>query len=304
MTASYLSETASFETMLDFLRFAISKANEASLFFGHGTDNAHDDMSLLILRSLHLPYDLHPHLLSAKLTATEKTYLCQQLEKRIMQRIPVPYLIQEAYFCDISLYVDQRVLIPRSPLAELIKQQFSPWIDTMCVTRILDLCTGSGCIAIACCHEFPGVVVDAVDISQDALDVALINQKHFGLEEQLNLIKSDCFQDVPGLTYDIIVSNPPYVGYAEMQDLPAEYRHEPRLALEADDNGMSVVDVILQQAYDYLNENGILVVEVGHSEHEVAQKYPNVPFTWLDFEHGGRGVFILTRQQLKKYIMI
>jgi ribosomal protein L3 glutamine methyltransferase len=271
------------------------------LYYGHGTDNAWDDMHSLILRSLYLPYDLDPNLLNARLTTSEKKHLCQQLEKRINQRVPVPYLIKEAYFCDLLFYVDERVLIPRSPIAELIKNQFSPWIDANQVHRILDLCTGSGCIAIACCYAFPEAQVDAVDISSEALAVAEINREQLGVDEQLTLIESDCFAKVPQVHYDLIVSNPPYVGKVEMQNLPDEFRHEPVLALETGNNGLAIVDVILQNAHAYLNEHGILVVEVGNSEEALAEAYPHVPFTWLEMNHGGQGVFLLTKQQLDEY---
>ena len=192
-------------------------------------------------------------------------------------------------------------MIPRSPIAELIKQQFSPWIEAEDVGSVLDLCTGSGCIAIACCYAFPDAVVDAVDISPDAIDVAVINRNSHGLQDVLTLIESDCFASVPATRYDIIVSNPPYVGQDEMQTLPDEYRHEPNLALETTNNGLAIVEKILFSAHAYLSDHGILVVEVGNSEQALYEAYPHVPFTWLDFEQGGSGVFLLTCQQLKEY---
>ena len=302
MTDSYTALTAEFHTILDFLRFGLSKANAARLYYGHGTDNAWDDIVTLVLKSLHLPLDLDPILWHSRLTQAEKALLCEQLQARTIKRVPVPYLTHEAYFCDLPFYVDERVLIPRSPIAELIRQQFSPWIDAVRVERILDLCTGSACIAIACCHEFPDALVHAVDISSDALEVAAINQNHFELQDQLTLIQSDCFDALKPMQYDIIVSNPPYVGHDEMQTLPKEYLHEPNLALETSQNGLAIVDIILKKAHEYLSERGILVVEVGNSERALTEAYPHVPFTWLDFEHGGQGVFILTHQQIKKYV--
>lgn len=299
-----LKETEELSTTLDFLRFSLSAATEANLYYGHGTDNAWDDMRSLIIRSLSLPYDVDEHLFHGRLTTTEKKYLCQQLEKRINQRVPVPYLIKEAYFCDLPFYVDERVLIPRSPIAELIKNQFSPWIEEDQVTHILDLCTGSGCIAIACCYAFPNAQVDAVDISSEALAVAEINRKKLGVEDQLQLIESDCFSQVLQKQYDIIVSNPPYVSKEEMQSLPDEFRHEPVLALETANNGLAVVDVILHQAHRYLSKHGILVIEVGNSEEALCSAYPEVPFLWLEFSEGGQGVFILTRQQLDEYFNV
>ena len=301
MSDSYAISTQEFKTIIDFLRFGLSRANAADLYYGHGTDNAWDDMLGLILGSLSLPNEVDPLLLQAQLTEDEKDMLCQQLERRILGRVPVPYLTHEAYFCDLSFYVDERVLIPRSPIAELIKQQFSPWIEAEDVGSVLDLCTGSGCIAIACCYAFPDAVVDAVDISPDAIDVAVINRNSHGLQDVLTLIESDCFASVPATRYDIIVSNPPYVGQDEMQTLPDEYRHEPNLALETTNNGLAIVEKILFSAHAYLSDHGILVVEVGNSEQALYEAYPHVPFTWLDFEQGGSGVFLLTCQQLKEY---
>lgn len=298
MTDSYKIATAHFETILDFLRFGISQANASELYYGHGTDNAWDDIFALILGSLALPFEIAPQFLEAKLTPAEKKCLSERLEKRIIERVPVPYLTNEAYFCDLLFYVDERVLIPRSPIAELIKQQFSPWIEADRVERILDLCTGSGCIAIACNYAFPEAIVDAVDISADALDVAEINRERHGLEDMLNLIESDCWAALPAMKYDLIVSNPPYVGYDEMQTLPQEYLHEPKLALESTNNGLTLVEKILANAHHYLSEEGILVVEVGNSEEALIEAYPELPFTWLDFEEGGQGVFLLTRKQL------
>jgi len=298
MNTNWEQETQEFHNIIDFYRFAISKAQAADLFYGHGTDNVADDIRSLILGSLHLPWDIDHWVFQATLTSSEKKHLCQQLEKRVNKRIPVPYLLQQAYFCGLSFHVDERVLIPRSPIGELIEQQFVPWVRPEQVTRILDLCTGSGCIAIACCYAFPEAVVDAVDISLDAMAVAVINQKKHHLEDQLTLLHSDCFDQLPHTQYDIIVSNPPYVGNAEMQTLPLEYSHEPAMALEADNNGLAIVAKILAHAHDYLTDSGILVMEVGNSEEALMQAFPELPFTWLEFEKGGQGVFVLTRQQL------
>lgn len=301
MSSYTIKETEELVTILDFLRFSLSCANDAHLFYGHGTDNAWDDMHSLILRSLHLPYDLDPQMLNARVTASEKKYLSQQLEKRIHHRVPVPYLIKEAYFYDLPFYVDERVLIPRSPIAELIGNHFSPWIEEDQVERILDLCTGSACIAIACCYAFPDAQVDAVDISSEALAVAEINRENLEVEEQLTLIESDCFAKVPHVQYDVIVTNPPYVGKEEMQTLPDEYRHEPVLALETTKNGLAIVEKILNNAHAYLSDHGILIVEVGNSEEALCEAYPQVPFTWLEMANGGQGVFLLTKQQLEEY---
>lgn len=301
MIGSFATATSELTTIIDFLRFGLSSANAANLYYGHGTDNGWDDMLALVLGSLSLPMDVDPLLLQAKLRKDEKAKLCQQLERRIKDRVPVPYLTHLAYFCDLAFYVDERVLIPRSPIAELIQQQFSPWIDADRVERVLDLCTGSACIAIACCYAFPDAIVDAGDISTEALAVAEMNRQQHDLQDVLTLIESDCFDAIPTQRYDIIVSNPPYVGHEEMQTLPAEYQHEPQLALETANNGLAIVEKILAKAHNYLSDHGILVVEVGNSEQALMDAYPDLPFTWLDFEHGGQGVFLLTAEQLQEY---
>lgn len=303
MSPVYYAECTSFTTLLDFLRFGLSKANQASLFYGHGTENAWDDIYTLILETLHLPLDLEPQYLQAQLTEEEKKQLCHQLEQRIIKKVPVPYLTHHARFCGLDFFVDERVLIPRSPIAELIENHFLPWADSLSIHRILDLCTGSGCIAIACCAAFPDAIVDAVDISEDALAVAAKNQEDYGLEEQLTLIQSDCFDSIPKVQYDLIVSNPPYVGADEMRGLPDEYRHEPVLALQAAHNGLHIVEKILRQAADYLTDQGILVVEVGNSDTALMDAFPSIPFTWLDFEHGGHGVFMLTKAELDAHVV-
>jgi len=299
MTDSYSVAIQDFKSIIDFLRFGFSEANANDLYYGHGTDNAWDDIVALVFGSLSLPLDLDPILLYGRLTQAEKAKLGQQLHQRIQEHIPVPYLTNKAHFCDLEFYVDERVLIPRSPIAELINQQFSPWINDTKVHKILDLCTGSGCIAIACGYAFPDAEIDAVDISPAALEVAAINSSAHGMQDFLMLIESDCFDAVPPTHYDIIVSNPPYVGHEEMQTLPQEYTHEPTLALETSNNGLAIVEKILRTAQNYLSDHGILVVEVGNSEEALVEAYPDVPFIWLDFERGGHGVFLLTCQQLK-----
>ncbi|MCE3044255.1 50S ribosomal protein L3 N(5)-glutamine methyltransferase [Legionella sp. 16cNR16C] len=298
---SYIQSTAHFETISDFLRFGYSEASKSGLYYGHGTDNAWDEIFWLVTASLHLPISVDRQLLSARLTSAEKEMLAERLAKRIIERIPVAYLIQEALFCGLPFFVDERVLIPRSPIAELINHQFSPWIEANQVHRVLDLCTGSACIAIACGYVFPDAQIDAVDLSSEALEVARINRQKHEMEEQLQLIQSDCWEKVPPVRYDIIVSNPPYVGSQEMATLPEEYRHEPEMALECEENGLAIVEKIMANAHDYLTEHGILVVEVGNSEEALIEAYPDLDFIWLDFEHGGHGVFLLTARQLKSY---
>jgi ribosomal protein L3 glutamine methyltransferase len=298
---SYQKATASFETVTDFLRFGLSLANKTPLYYGHGTDNAWDDVLALVLGSLSLTHEVEPMLLHARLTPDERTHLTKQLERRMLEHVPVPYLTHRAYFFDLPFYVDERVLIPRSPIAELIGAQFSPFIEADQVERILDLGTGSGCIAIACCHAFPDAFVDAVDISREALEVAQMNRVQHGVETQLKLLQSDCFDALPHATYDLIISNPPYVGADEMKGLPKEYQHEPELALYAPNNGLEIVEKMLFSASKYLSKHGILVMEVGNSEAALVSAYPNVPFTWLEFESGGTGVFLLTAAELNQY---
>lgn len=299
MTDCFDTATAQFETIIDFLRFGMSQATRHDLYYGHGTDNVYDDMLALIFGSLSLPPDTNELLLHSRLSPEEKNCLREQLSRRIVEKIPVPYLTHQSFFCGLSFYVDERVLIPRSPIAELITQQFSPWVDGDNVQRILDLCTGSACIAIACHYAFPYAQIDAVDLSADALEVAAINCKQHGLHtDEVRLIESDCWENVPPVRYDLIISNPPYVGDEEMATLPTEYCHEPDMALRTANNGLFIVEKILERAQNYLTDEGILVVEVGNSEEALLARYPELPFTWIDFEHGGQGVFLLTQKQL------
>ena len=298
MSDEFIKSARELESIIDFVRYGLTRANAQILHFGHGTDNALDDMYALVLGLLSLPMDVDAALLQARLTTEEKEKVARQLSRRILDRVPVPYLTNQAFFCGLAFFVDERVLIPRSPIAEMIEQQFAPWIQPEEVSRVLDLCTGSGCIAIACSYAFPDAEVDAVDISKAALEVAEINRERHGLPERLTLVESDVYAALPPVRYDIIVSNPPYVGAEEMQTLPQEYRHEPVLALEAPENGLAVVEKILRQAHEYLTEQGILVVEVGNSADALIEAYPDLAFTWLDFERGGEGVFLLTRDQL------
>lgn len=286
-------------TLRDILRWATSQFNAADLFYGHGNADAFNEALQLILHSLHLPVTEFPELFAdARLTHAEKHAIADLIQRRITDRVPVPYLIHEAWFAGLPFYVDERVLIPRSPFAELIQEQFSPWLgDPDSVLNILDLCTGGGCIAIACAHAFPEAQVDAIDISTDALDVANINIEKHMLSDHVHTIQSDLWSTLDNQRYDLIVSNPPYVGADEMATLPAEYRHEPSSALEADDNGLALVEQILLRATDFLTSNGVLFVEVGNSDYAVMEKWPDIEFLWLDFERGGHGVFMLTQTQ-------
>lgn len=286
-------------TLRDVLRWTTSQFNRADLFYGHGNADAFNDALQLILHSLYLPVTEFPDLFAdARLTQAEKQAIAKLVQRRITDRVPVPYLTHEAWFAGLPFYVDERVLIPRSPFAELIEEQFSPWVTNPdAITTILDMCTGGGCIAIASAFAFPNASIDAVDISQDALDVANINIKKHSLDDQVKTIQSDLWQALEEQKYDLIISNPPYVSAEEMATLPAEYNHEPESALEAPDNGLALVEQIIRHATDHLTDNGLLFVEVGNSDYATMERWPDIDFLWLDFEQGGHGIFMLTKQQ-------
>ncbi|MFP8965409.1 50S ribosomal protein L3 N(5)-glutamine methyltransferase [Pokkaliibacter sp. CJK22405] len=286
-------------TIRDMIRWAVSRFSEAKIFFGHGTDNAWDEAVNLVLNSVHLAWDVDKEVLDARLTRQEREKIADWVVKRVKDRIPAAYLIGEAWFAGLKFYVDQRVLVPRSPLAEMIEQRFEPWLQYKPVGRILDLCTGSGCIGIACAAAFPEASVDLVDISADALAVAKLNIKRHHMEDRVSAIRSDVFNGVAEQQYDLIVSNPPYVDAEDFASMPDEYHHEPALGLSSGDDGLDVTRRILREAVDYLSDDGLLIVEVGNSEIHLQEQYPQVPFLWLDFEHGGHGVFMLTAEQLK-----
>jgi ribosomal protein L3 glutamine methyltransferase len=285
-------------TIRDLVRWGMSQFNKAGLCFAHGMPNALDEAVYLCLSTLHLPPDLSEDYFDCRLTHDEKRCVLENYRERLNKRKPAAYITHEAWFAGLSFYVDERVLIPRSPIAELIQQQFYPWIDADRVEHVLDLCTGSGCIAIACAYAFDQADIVASDISADALDVAAVNCSNHGLEQRLQLIESDLFNNIPQQSFDIIVSNPPYVSEREMAELDKEFSYEPGSGLTAGETGMDIVVPMLQQAGRYLSDGGILVVEVGYSMQALIDLLPDVPFTWLDFAHGGEGVFLLTAEQV------
>lgn len=289
---------AELRTVQDMLRWSASRLAEAEVYFGHGTENPWDEAAWLIAHALHLPFSILPDWHAAALTHTEREDIIELMRLRIEERVPAPYLVGEAWFCGQPYVVDERVLIPRSPIAEMIQQRFAPWWQGQeAPQRILDLCTGSGCIGIACAHEFEQAQVELLDISFDALAVAEENIEQHRVDDRVLALQSDLLSAASG-RYDLIVSNPPYVDADDMACLPEEYLHEPELALAAGDDGLDLVHRLLKDARQYLTEEGLLVVEVGNSWPALAAQYPQLPFVWPEFEHGGHGVFVLQARDL------
>ena len=285
-------------TVSDLLRFAVSRFNQAELFFGPGTTNAYDEAAYLILHTLHLPLDRLEPFLDARLLPEEVDAVVEILRRRVEDRLPAAYLTHEAWLGDLHFYVDERVIVPRSFIAELLREQLQPWVeDPEAITSGLDMCTGSGCLAILMALTFPNALIDAVDLSADALDVARRNVADYGLEDQLNLIQSDLFTALEG-RYDLIVSNPPYVNAPSMQTLPEEYRREPVGALASGEDGLEHVRTIMSVASKHLNKGGLLVVEIGHNRDALEEAFPDLSFTWLETSAGDEHVFLLTREQL------
>ena len=285
-------------TVRDYARWSMGRFTESKLFYGHGTDNAWDEALTLIFHLLHLPPEANQHVLDAVLTIAERKLILRVVETRCLERIPLPYLTNQAWFTGLPFIVDERVLIPRSPIGELIEAGFGPWASQT-IHKVLDLCTGSGCIGLACVAHLD-VDADLLDISIDALDVAAKNIAKHQMEDSARLIESDLFAEVTD-RYDVIVSNPPYVDAQDLASMPAEFHHEPRMALAAGEDGLDLAHTILAQAADYLTDDGLLVMEVGNSWVTLEEAYPAVPFTWIDFERGGHGVCVFTRQALIKY---
>lgn len=288
------------QTLRDYIRWAVSRFHEHGVYFGHGTDNAWDEARLLVLGGLHLPWAMADAYLDCRLEEAECLHLNELLRRRIEERVPAAYLLGEAWFCGLPFIVDERVLVPRSPIAEYIERQFAPWLPKT-PARILDLCTGSGCIGIACAYEFPDAEVVLADLSYDALEVANLNIEQHELEGRVYTVQSDGFDGLPGQRFDLIVSNPPYVDLEDFASMPDEYQHEPELGLACGDDGLDLVRRMLAEAADHLTDDGLLVVEVGNSQVHIEALYPEVDFTWLEFQRGGHGVFLLAAQQCREH---
>jgi ribosomal protein L3 glutamine methyltransferase len=296
MTDSLLDDL---HTLRDWLRWGTSRFNEAKLFFGHGCDNAHDEAAWLILHALHLPPDRLDPYLDARLTRQERVAVLDLLQQRIARRLPAAYLTHEAWQAGLRFYVDERVLIPRSYFADLLVESFAPWIDDpYAIGSALDLCTGSGCLAILMAHAFPAAKIDAADISQDALAVAKRNVTDYDLQKRVKLVQGDLFGGLGKRRYDFILSNPPYVTTQAMRDLPPEYRHEPENALAAGDDGLDIVRRILAAAAKHLKPGGLLAIEVGHNRAIVEAAFPDLPLTWLDTPSGEGKLFMVRREDL------
>lgn len=287
-------------TIQDFIRWAASTFNRSEIYYGHGSDNAIDEAKQLVLPTLSLPLNIPTEFYSANLTQDEKQLIIDNVMARTEQHIPTPYLTNSAWFGGHQFYVDERVLIPRSPIGELIENNLVGILD-FAPRNILDLCTGSGCIGIACAYQYPEAEVDLADISDEALEVAQINIEAHQLSHRVLPILSDLFDDLPAVEYDLIISNPPYVDQEDMDDLPMEYKVEPELALAAGNDGLDIVKRILKESSKHLSKFGVLICEVGNSRIALEQQYPQIPFKWLTFKQGVDGVFVLTKKQLLEF---
>ena len=286
-------------TIRDWIRFAVSQFEASDVFYGHGTDNAYDEAVWLIMSALHLPMDTLNNFLDSRLTTSERNKLADLIEQRITKHTPTAYLVKEAWLQGLKFYVDERVLIPRSFIAELLNNDLSSWIEfPEMIESAADICTGSGCLGILLASVFPNAAIDVVDISQDAIDVANINISNYGLETQVTAIKSDMFSALKGKKYDVIISNPPYVDAPSMAALPLEYQNEPQLALGSGIAGLDHTHTILREAANHLNDDGVLIVEIGHNREALEAAYPNIIFNWLETTSGNEFVFLLTKSQL------
>ena len=287
------------QSIRDLLRYAVSRFNGAQVFFGHGCDNAWDEAVYLVCFALHLPSDRLEAFIDARVLDDERTRVIGLIDARVERRVPAPYLTHEAWLTGHRFYVDERVIVPRSFIAELLEDELAPWVDDPDeVSHVLDLCTGSGCLAILAALTFPAATVDAVDLSPEALQVAERNRADYQLEDRLELIQSNLFASLSGLRYDVIISNPPYVNGEAMRSLPPEYRAEPELALAAGEDGLDLVHIILAEARRHLNAKGVLVVEIGHNRDELEAAYPDLPFVWLETASGNQFVFMLQAEDL------
>ncbi len=296
--SDYLKVCDELFTIRDFLRWGASEFTAANLFYGHGTDNPWDEAEILVLHALHLTPPLANEWLDSRLTRSERERVVENLARRIEERIPAAYITGQAWFAGLPFSVDERVLVPRSPLGELIQKRFEPWL-IQSPQRILDLCTGSGCIGIACAYAFPEAEVQLSDISFDALDVTWENIQRHDLEDRVFALQSDLFENLQGQVFDLIVSNPPYVDADDMASLPDEYHAEPELGLASGEDGLDFTRQLLVQAADHLTDAGLLIVEVGNSWVALKEAFPELPFTWVEFERGGHGVFMLTKMDLQ-----
>ncbi len=295
----YIEAKTQLQTLRDLLRFAVSRFNEAGLYFGHGSASAYDEAAYLILHTLHLPLDRLEPFLDARLTTAELEQALHIIERRAVEKIPAAYLTHEAWLGDFSFYVDERVIVPRSFIAELLHEQLAPWIeDPGEIHAALDLCTGSGCLAVLLAHAFGNAAIDATDISREALDVAQKNVTDYNLEHRVSLMQSDLFAGLRGRRYDLIISNPPYVSAESMSALPKEYRHEPRTALASGEDGLDATRAILREAANHLTDRGMLIVEIGHNREALEQEFHEIPFTWLETSAGDEFFFLLKRDQL------
>lgn len=300
MTQSSDFDHTNLDSITDYIRWCSSVLSSSEVFFGHGTDNALDEARSLVLSAVSLPFSIPDYLLGSRLTPVEQQRIADWLQARVQDRKPLAYLTQEMYFAQLPFYIDERVLIPRSPFAELIDERFAPWLsEDATVDTILDLCTGSGCIGIAAAMEFDAAVTLA-DISPDALDVANINAETYDDYIDITLVETDLFANVSG-TFDLIITNPPYVDADEMAAMPAEYHHEPELSLASGDDGLLHIRQILEQAGEYLNEGGLLFAEVGASQQQMMQSLADMPVTWLELSQGGMGIFMATKADLDAY---